>query len=193
VQSIDDDVERMNFKLVSVESSIRRMQTERQPGDSKNSGSWYAKHTKSRKDVAQVASELLLSRKKQQDKLIRLRLKKDWEHERMLISSVAVPDMKLSHRTTALVTASQKKMFEKKIQLIKLNSELKTMNLESVTSRNSCLDLMSFSELHFRSLRRSQKQMSSQNLSSTKKMPPKKLLARPLKTHLQIEHRPDRQ
>jgi hypothetical protein len=141
VQSFDVDVERMNFKLISVESSIRRMLTERQPGDSKKSGSWYANHAKSRKEVADVASDLLLSRKRQQDRLIRLRLKRDWEHEKSLITDFAVPDMKLSHKTSALVTASRKKLFEKKIQLVKLNSELKTMNLESVIIPTLCLKL----------------------------------------------------
>ena len=138
MQSIDVDVERMNFKLVAVESSIRRMVAERRPIDDKNRGIWFANQAKSRKDVADNASELLQSRKEQQEKLIRLRLKRDWEHERMLINDVAVPDMKLSSKTAALVTASRKKLFEKKIQLVKLNSELKNMNLESVTFPDVC-------------------------------------------------------
>jgi hypothetical protein len=58
----------------------------------------------------------------------------------MLINDVAVPDMKLSSKTAALVTASRKKLFEKKIQLVKLNSELKNMNLESVTFPDVCFE-----------------------------------------------------
>jgi hypothetical protein len=191
MQSIDSDVERMNFKLVSVESSIRRMLAQRRPGDSENSGSWYANHAKSRKVIADAASDLLISRKKQQDKLIRLRLKRDLEHERMLISDVAVPDMKLSRKTAALVTASRKKLFEKKIQLVKLNSELKNMNLQSVISPSLCIGHDFFRpENIFRLLRKYQTQMSRQNSSSTKKTQPTKssLPARPkFWTYLQSE------
>jgi hypothetical protein len=43
-----------------------------------------------------------------------------------------VPALNLPQKTAALVAASRNKLFEKKIQLLKWDSELKKMNLESV-------------------------------------------------------------
>lgn len=133
MHNIDEDVEKMNFKLISVESSIRRLLAERQSTGTECHGSVFANQTKSRKNLEAAASKLLLSREKQQDRIIRLRLKKDWEQETKLINDVAIPALKLSDKSAALINASRKKLFEKKIQLVKLNSELKTMNLQSVT------------------------------------------------------------
>jgi hypothetical protein len=133
MHNIDEDVEKMNFKLISVESSIRRLLAERQSTGTECHGSVFANQTKSRKKLEAAASKLLLSREKQQDRIIRLRLKKDWEQETKLINDVAIPALKLSDKSAALINASRKKLFEKKIQLVKLNSELKTMNLQSVT------------------------------------------------------------
>ena len=73
----------------------------------------------------------------QQDKLLRLRFKRDWEQESKLISDVAVPALNLPPKTAALVAASRNKLFEKKIQLLKCDSELKNMNLESVSNPSS--------------------------------------------------------
>ena len=133
MHNIDEDVEKMNFKLISVESSIRRLLAERQSTGTECHGSVFANQTKSRKNLEAAASKLLLSREKQQDRIIRLRLKKDWEQETKLINDVAIPALKLSDKSAALINASRKKLFEKKFQLVKLNSELKTMNLQSVT------------------------------------------------------------
>jgi hypothetical protein len=136
MQNIDEDVERMNFKLISVENSIRKMLAERQLTVNESHGSLLAKLAKSRHETEAVAAKLLLSRQNQQDKRIRLRLKRYMEQESILINDVAVPDLKLSDKSAALVNASQKKMFEKKIQLVKLCNELKTMNLQSVILAN---------------------------------------------------------
>lgn len=140
MHSIDEDVEKMNFKLLSIEKSIQIMLGERQGASS----SLFSNQVKSRQGLEAYASKLLLSRKMQQDKLLRLRLKRDWEQESKLISDVAVPALNLPKKTAALVAASRNKLFEKKIQLLKWDSELKKMNLESVSPHqqrafNACL------------------------------------------------------
>ena len=108
------------------------------------SSSLFSNQVKSRQGLEAYASKLLLSRKMQQDKLLRLRFKRDWEQESKLISDVAVPALNLPQKTAALVAASRNKLFEKKIQLLKWDSELKKMNLESVPPHqqrafNACL------------------------------------------------------
>jgi hypothetical protein len=140
MHSIDEDVEKMNFKLLSIEKSIQIMLGERQGASS----SLFSNQVKSRQRLEAYASKLLLSRKMQQDKLLRLRLKRDWEQESKLISDIAVPALNLPKKTAALVAASRNKLFEKKIQLLKWDSELKKMNLESVSPHqqrafNACL------------------------------------------------------
>jgi hypothetical protein len=136
MQNIDEDVEKMNFKLISIENSIRTMLIGKSHSTAKETvGSLFAKHANSRHEVKASASKLLQSRKNQQDKLIRLKLKKTWEQESKLINDVAVPALKLSDKSAALINASRNKMFEKKIELVKLSSALKNMNLQSVTTK----------------------------------------------------------
>jgi hypothetical protein len=148
LQSIDDDVEKMNFKLISVKTSIRRMLAERPAACSQSCSSMFSVQAQSRKDLEVAASKVLLSRKMQQDKRIRHMLKRNWENETQLINDVAVPLLKLPKKTAALVIESRKKMFEKKIQLLKLDSELKNLNLASVISENALLNQFYFL-IHF--------------------------------------------
>jgi hypothetical protein len=131
LQSIDEDVEKMNFNLISVQNSIRRMSIARQRGN-ESYLSLLANQAKSRTTLETFASKLLSSRKLQQEKPFRFWNKRAWEQENKLIVEVAATEQ-LSEKTTALLIASRKKMFAKKMQLFKLTSELKNMNLETVT------------------------------------------------------------
>ena len=131
LQSIDEDVERMNFNLISVQNSIRRMSTARQRGN-QSYLSLLANQAQSRNTLETFASKLLSSRKLHQEKPFRFWNKRAWEQENKLIVEVAATEQ-LSEKTTALLIASRKKMFAKKMQLFKLTSELKNMNLETVT------------------------------------------------------------
>jgi hypothetical protein len=131
MQIIDEDVEKMNFNLISVENSIRRMSAARHKTSSESYLSVLAKQAKSRNALKTVASKLLSSQKIQQEKPIRFWNKRIWEQESKKITEVAATEQ-LSEKTTALLIESRKKMLAKKFQLFRLSSELKNMNLESV-------------------------------------------------------------
>ena len=131
LQIIDEDVEKMNFNLISVENSIRRMSAARRKTSSESYLSVLAKQAKSRNALKTVASKLLSSQKIQQEKPIRFWNKRIWEQESKKINEVAATEQ-LSEKTTALLIESRKKMLAKNFQLFRLSSELKNMNLESV-------------------------------------------------------------